>query len=64
MYILNKKFDFIKNDKGVALEVFSAMQNVPIRMISYGGSNHNISMLINTSDKTMALQKLNTLFQS
>ena len=56
--------DFIKNDKGVALEVFSAMQNVPIRMISYWGSNHNISMLINTSDKTMALQKLNTLFQS
>ena len=56
--------DFIKNDKGVALEVFRAMENVPIRMISYGGSNHNISMLINTADKTMALQKLNTLFQS
>ena len=56
--------DFIKNDKGVALKVFKAMENVPIRMISYGGSNHNISMLVNTSDKAMALQKLNILFQS
>lgn len=54
--------DFIKNDKGVANEVFTALNDVPIRMISYGGSNHNISLLINTSDKEVALQRLNTLF--
>jgi len=54
--------DFIKNDKGVAVEVFKALENVPIRMISYGGSDHNVSMLINTSDKNEALQLLNKLF--
>lgn len=54
--------DFIKNDKGAANAVFNALKEVPIRMISYGGSNHNISLLVNTSDKINALQQLNTLF--
>ncbi len=41
-----------------------AMKNIPIRMISYGGSNYNISFLINESDKKRALQGLsNTLFK-
>jgi len=54
--------DFIKKDKGIANSVFTALQDVPIRMISYGGSNHNISLLVNTSEKEKALQQLNTLF--
>lgn len=54
--------DFISSDKGVALQVFNALKEVPIRMISYGGSNHNISLLVNTSDKNLALQKLNNIF--
>ena len=40
-----------------------AMKNIPVRMISYGGSNYNISFLIRESDKKQALQSLsNTLF--
>ncbi|MCQ2075746.1 MAG: aspartate kinase [Bacteroidaceae bacterium] len=36
-----------------------AMKNIPVRMISYGGSNHNISFLIRENDKPRALQVLN-----
>jgi aspartate kinase len=54
--------DFIRTDKGVANQVFDALKEVPIRMISYGGSNHNISLLVNTEHKKMALQNLNNLF--
>ena len=40
-----------------------AMKNIPVRMISYGGSNYNISFLIKESDKKRALQSLSdTLF--
>ena len=40
-----------------------AMKNIPMRMISYGGSNYNISFLIKESDKKRALQSLSdTLF--
>lgn len=35
-----------------------AMREIPIRMISYGGSNYNISFLIKVSDKQKALQSL------
>lgn len=40
-----------------------AMRDIPVRMISYGGSNYNISFLIRESDKKRALQSLShTLF--
>lgn len=40
-----------------------AMKNIPVRMISYGGSNYNISFLVKKSDKKRALQSLSdTLF--
>ena len=35
-----------------------AMKNIPVRMISYGGSNYNISFLIKKADKQRALQNL------
>ena len=38
--------------------VLIAMQANPVRMISYGGSNYNISFLIKESDKKRALQNL------
>jgi len=42
-----------------------AMKNIPVRMISYGGSNYNISFLIKESDKQRALQSLSdTLFNN
>ncbi len=41
-----------------------AMNNIPLRMISYGGSNYNISFLIKEADKQRALQSLSdTLFK-
>ena len=41
------------------------MKEVPVRMISYGGSNHNISFLVAAADKQKALQSLsNHLFNN
>lgn len=40
-----------------------AMKNIPVRMISYGGSNYNISFLVRECDKKRSLQALSdTLF--
>lgn len=42
-----------------------AMKNIPVRMISYGGSNYNISFLIREADKKRALQSFSdTLFNN
>ncbi|MDR1523698.1 MAG: aspartate kinase [Tannerella sp.] len=50
---------------GFEARVISALAEVPIRMISYGGSNYNISLLIKSSDKKRALQALSEhLFNS
>jgi len=44
--------------------LFQILHDVSIRMISYGGSNNNISLLINTSDKIKTLKNLhNYLFE-
>ena len=43
---------------GFEARVIQAMKDVPIRMISYGGSNYNVSLLIKASDKQKALQAL------
>jgi aspartate kinase len=56
--------DFLYEHHGAAAKVLDALKNIPIRMISYGGSNHNISILINTQDKEKALNLLNeSLFE-
>jgi len=48
---------------GFETQVLEAMKNIPVRMISYGGSNYNISFLIREEDKKRALQSLSdTLF--
>lgn len=39
-------------------QLFQVLQDVNVRMIAYGGSNNNISLLVNTSDKLETLQKL------
>lgn len=44
---------------GFETKVINALNDIPVRMISYGGSNYNISFLIRTDDKTRALQTLN-----
>ena len=40
-------------------KLFQILKDVNIRMISYGGSRNNISLLIDTKDKVDTLQKLN-----
>ena len=43
---------------GFESKVMEAMKDIPVRMISYGGSNYNISFLIREEDKKRALQSL------
>ena len=43
---------------GFEAKTMDAMKDVPVRMISYGGSNYNISFLIRECDKKAALQSL------
>ena len=43
---------------GFETRIMDAMKDVPVRMISYGGSNYNISFLIREEDKRRALQSL------
>ncbi len=40
--------------------LFQVLQDISVRMISYGGSNNNISLLVNTNDKITALKQLNS----
>lgn len=41
-------------------KVFTALQNIPVRMVSYGGSHHNISVLVSSEYKKEALQAINS----
>jgi aspartate kinase len=50
--------DFSAEKHGYAARVLDSIKHIPVRMISYGGSSYNISLLINTSDKTEALKSL------
>jgi aspartate kinase len=50
--------DIIEEEKGFASKVFNALDGIPIRMISYGGSRHNISVLVPTSRKKDTLVAL------
>jgi aspartate kinase len=50
--------DFRPDRVGSAPEIFEALNTIPVKMISYGGSGNSVSILINSSDKTVALQAL------
>ncbi|MEY5069239.1 MAG: hypothetical protein RLZ47_1101 [Bacteroidota bacterium] len=56
--------DFGADKHGFASRVFEALKHIPIRMISYGGSSYNISLLVKNDDKVEALRSLhNRLFE-
>jgi aspartate kinase len=40
-------------------KLFGSIMNIPVRMVSYGGSPHNISLLISADHKTKMLKQLN-----
>ncbi|MDR2121285.1 MAG: aspartate kinase [Tannerella sp.] len=43
---------------GFEAKIIDALKDIPVRMISYGGSNYNVSLLIKAADKKRALQAL------
>lgn len=49
----------LQEEPGHAAKILGALKDVPIRMISYGGSKNNISILIDSHLKTTALRALN-----
>ncbi|GAB3540027.1 aspartate kinase [Spirosoma fluminis] len=51
--------NFSADNEGVAVRVFNAMKNIPIRMVSYGGTESNLSMLVHSRYKADALNALN-----
>ena len=55
--------DFGAEQHGYAARVLEAVKHIPIRMISYGGSDHNMSLLVKAEDKIEILRSLhNRLF--
>jgi len=56
--------DFGAEKHGYAAKVLDSIKHIPVRMISYGGSAYNISLLVNTDDKVEALRSLhNRIFE-
>lgn len=49
----------VVEQKDVLLKIFKTIHHIPIRMISYGGSRHNISFLIPGKNKNEMLQIIN-----
>jgi aspartate kinase len=50
--------DFRTQRTGSAPEIFEALNSIPLKMISYGGSPNSLSLLIDTTDKITALKLL------
>jgi aspartate kinase len=51
--------NFLADKSGIAIRILEALRNIPLRMISYGASEHNISILIDSRHKNEALEALN-----
>ncbi|MDH6357663.1 aspartate kinase [Parabacteroides sp. PF5-9] len=45
---------------GFEARIIHALKEIPVRMISYGGSNYNVSLLVKSADKKRALQALSS----
>jgi aspartate kinase len=55
--------NLMADEKGIVYKIFNALSDVPVRMISYGGNQYNVTILVNTKDKVQALNALsNNLF--
>ena len=49
----------ISQTEAMVKKLFGSIMNIPVRMVSYGGSPHNISLLVPAEYKTQILQQLN-----
>ena len=54
--------DFTPKNLNFAHQVTEALLDIPVRMISYGGSNYNISVLVDKEYKEQALVRLSNVF--
>lgn len=50
--------DGLYAESSVSRKIFAAVEAIPLRMVSYGGSNNNISLLVPTEYKKQAMQRL------
>jgi aspartate kinase len=50
----------IAETKDILVKLFESVQAVPVRMVSYGGSKHNVSLLVPSSFKNETLKALNS----
>jgi aspartate kinase len=51
--------NMVSETKGAIKSVMDALVDIPIRMVSYGGSRHNVSILVDAQYKNQALKSLN-----
>ena len=51
--------NLIAESKGVIANIMTSIQDYPVRMVSYGGSRHNVSLLVDAKFKNDALRSLN-----
>ena len=49
----------VSENKGIVRKLFDTLDQIPIRMISFGGSKNNISLLVDTKYKKPVLDRLN-----
>ncbi|MDR0618533.1 MAG: aspartate kinase [Bacteroidales bacterium] len=49
----------ISESKGATAKIFGALNDIPVRMISFGGSRYNISLLVEECHKKSAMEALN-----
>ncbi len=49
----------VSDNKGIVRKLFDTLDQIPIRMISFGGSKNNISLLVDTKYKKPVLERLN-----
>jgi aspartate kinase len=51
--------NMVSETKGAIKSVMDALEDIPVRMVSYGGSRHNVSILVDAQYKVQALKNLN-----
>jgi aspartate kinase len=49
----------LTEEKGLMSDMFSSLLHIPINMVSFGGSTHNVSILVPTSERNETLKALN-----
>jgi aspartate kinase len=50
----------LASDHEVLKKLFQSLDGIEVRMVSYGGSAHNVSILVDSAQKTTVLQQLNS----